>query len=201
MEHDKRTALEQRRLQLQTKLQAEAYIAQDLAPSLEILDYFNQHSVAYHIAGLVSIPDEYHSYIEQTIKQPPYRDYGFSAAALHDPELEATLQTIDEHFPSVNSFRYVPDLPRYADYRALPSESTQRDGLLKAVQALELPDKPVYLHHLRYPLVLEVPLHNLCQHDHEDLFNFWHGDAFIFSKDADWLIAFTMEEEWLGGKK
>jgi len=201
MDTDKRTALEQRRQKLQNKLQAEAYISQYLVPSLEVLDYFNQHGVAYRIAGLVSIPVEYYSYIEQAFTQPPYSDYGFAAVALHSPELQTTLQTIDDQFPSTNSFRYVPDFPRYADYRTVPPESTQRNGLQKAVEALELPDQPIYLYYLRYPLVLEVALYSLCQHDHNDLFNFWHGDAFIFGKDSDWLITFSLEEEWFGGRK
>lgn len=201
MEHDKRTALEQRRQQLQTKLQAETYIVQDLAPALEVLDYLRQHDIAYRIAGLVSIPEKYHSYIEQAFTQPQYSDYDFPISALDSPELKASLQTINDRFPSTNSFRYVPELPRYADYRALPHESTQRNGLQKAVQALELPDQPVFLHYLRYPLVIEVSLHNLAHHDNDDLFNFWHGDAFIFTSDIEWLIAFTLEDEWYGGRK
>lgn len=199
MDDNKRSALEQRRQQLQVKMKAEAYIARYITPVQEIFDYIRQQEVAYQIAGLAHLPAEYHPYVEQAISEAPYKAYGFQSDHLRKPELQRKLNTIFDRFPSINSFRYVPDLPEYANYNGVPSEDGVRDGLQRVIQALALQDQQVYIYYLNYGLVLQLSLTALSDHEHEDLFNTWHGDVLIFSDELNWLIVFTLEEEWLGG--
>ena len=199
MDNDKRALLEQRRQQLQIKMQAEAYIERHIKPARELFDDLHQHDLAYQIAGLVSTPAEYLPYVEQAMTQPPYCDYGFHPNHLQSAELEQLLDSVFDRFPSVNALRYVPDLPGYTDYGGIPFDNDRRDGLQKVMQALGLQDQNVYVHYLQYTLVLKVSLAALSNHEHESLFNTWHGEVLIFSDNPDWLITFTLEEEWLGG--
>src|SRR5690606_3782465 len=100
-----------------------------------------------------------------------------------------------------NSLRYVPNLAKYADYGNMPPKGSLRDGLQKTVQALDLQNHNVYVYYLQYALVLKVSLHDLCIHDHDDLFKSLHSDVVIFPDRSYWLIVFTLKKEWLGRKK
>lgn len=201
MDDNKREILEKRRLALQVKLLAKTYIDKHIAPTQGILDYLRREGVEYQIAGLPFVPVEYQPYIMEVITQPLYNDYGFRPVHLQCAALEALLDGIFERFPSVNPLRYVPDLPQYADCHAAPLQNGCRDGLEKVVQALGLEEQLVYMHFLHCGLVLIASLQELGAHDHEDIFSTWIGEVVIFPAQLDWLIAFTLEEEWLGGRK
>ena len=200
MDTDKRKFLLQRREQLQNKLEAEEHINSYLEPALEVLDYCRQQAIGYRIVALLSVPQAYRPHVAQCIQEQPYKEYGFAADNLHAVDGNKLLEQLWEKFPSTNEFRYVPDLPCFADYRGVAPAETQRDGLQRAVQELALPEQNVYLCYLRYGLLLEVQLEQISRYDTEELFNTWHGDTLLFAEPADWLIAFTMEDEWYGGK-
>ncbi len=199
MDNDKRTQLAEKREQLQIKLKAETYIERYIAPVQEIFDYLHQQEVVYQIAGLLSIPTGYHPYVEQIIMKHPYDAYGFRPDHLQKPRLKQLIETVFDQFPSTNELRYVPDLPEYAHYNGILSEDGARDGIQHVIQALGLQDQSVYVHYLNYGLALHLSLAALSDHEHEDLFNTWHGDVMIFPINLEWLIVFTLEEEWLGG--
>lgn len=201
MDDNKRSALEQRRQQLQLKIQAETYIERHIKSARELFDDLRQHEVTFEIAGLVYTPMEYRPYIEQTIVQPMYNKYRFQSNHLQSTALEQLLDTLFDQYPSINPLRYVPNLPKYADYSSMPSKGGLRDGLQKVVHAMGLQNQNVYVYYLQYALVLKASLRDLCTHDHEDMFNTWHGEVVIFTDHPDWLITFTLEEEWLGGQK
>lgn len=59
----------------------------------------------------------------------------------------------------------------------------------------------VYLYYMRYAILLQVNLHHLSRVASEELFNFYHGDAIIFAENLDWLIAYSLEDEWRAGWK
>lgn len=198
MNNDKRIQLEQKRQQLQVKIKAEAYIDQYIKPMQEIFDCIRQQGVTYQIAGLAYVPAEYHVYVEQIITQTPYDAYGFQPDHLQKFHLAHLINTIFDRFPSINPLRYVPDLPEYANYHGVSSDGA-RNGLHRVIQELGLMDQQVYVYYLNYGIVLQLSLTELSNHEHEDLFNPWHGDVMIFADHADWLISFTLEEEWLGG--
>lgn len=201
MDNDKRSALEQRRQHLQIKIQAEAYIKLHIKSARELFDDLHQQQISYRIVGLVNTPLEYHNELIHTISQPTYRAYGLQEKHLKNAKIEKQLDQLFEKYPSVNPVRYVPNLVKYADYcGSLPLESEFRDGLSKTVQALGLIEQHVYVYYLQYTLVLQVSLAALCANDHEDIFNTWHGEVMIFADQNDWLITFTLEEEWLGGR-
>ncbi len=201
MDENKRSQLEQRRAQLQTKMEAEAFVEQHIKPMLDVLDYLKLHGVPYRITGLVHIATMHYPYVADALSQAPYVDYGFGPLDPPVEHLEKALEEVFERFPSTNGLRYVPNLPKYADYGIQQTDGSVRHGLQIAIQALNLPDQPVYLYYLRYAIVLEVSLFALQNHDHDDLFNTWHGDAIIFVPEGYWLIAYTLEDEWLGGKR
>ena len=200
MNTNKRQLLAQRREQLQNKLEAEQHINSYLEPALEVLDYYKQQAIDYRIVALLSVPQAYQPHVAQCIQEQPYQQYGFAVDKLQATGSEKLLGQLWEKFPSTNEFRYVPDLPRFADYRGAAPAETQRDGLQRAVQKLALSEQSVYLYYLHYGLLLEVQLGQIGRHDTEELFNTWHGDVLLFSETTDWLIAFTMEDEWYGGK-
>lgn len=202
MDNDKRSALEQRRKHLQIKIQAEAYIIRHIKSARELFDDLHQKQVSYKIIGLINTPVDYLEEVIRTICQPTYRTYGFHEKHINNKALEKQLDVLYEKHPSIHPFRYMPELIKYADYyRDLLPEGTFRDGLRKTVEAVGLIEQKVYLYYLQYTLVLEVSLASICANDHEDIFNTWHGEVMIFDHQADWLITFTLEEEWLGGRK
>jgi len=199
MDNDIRAKLEHRRQRLQVKIKAETHIERYIQPVQEIFDYLRRQNVAHQIAGFVYIPAEYHLYIEQTLTQAPYNAYGFQPDHLQNPSIEKLIDRVFDRFPSINQFRYVPDLPEYANYNGSQPKNGLRDGLKHVTQALDLQDQPVYVYYLNYGIVLQLSLATLSSHEHEDLFNTWHGEVMIFADHTDWLIAFTLEEEWLAG--
>ena len=133
------------------------------------------------------------------LQRVPYVDCGFHADHLEELGLEEQMDKLYDRYPSINHLRYVPSLPKFADYGAASSEKI-RDGLQKAAASLGLSNQRVFLSHLRYAPVIEVSLFDILEHDHKGLFNLWHGDAVIFPSDLSWLMAFTLEEEWYAGK-
>ncbi|RZF59647.1 hypothetical protein EWE74_10830 [Sphingobacterium corticibacterium] len=199
MDNNKRLLLEQRRQQLQVEIKAETYIERYITPVQEIFDYLRQQEVTYQIAGIVYVPAEYLLYVEQAITKTPYDTYGFQSTHLQKPYLEQLIDTMFNRFPSTNPLRYVPDLPEYANYNGVRPENGFRDGLQQVMQALGLQDQQAYIYYLNYGVVLQLPLAALSNHEHEELFNGWHGEVLIFPIELEWLIVFTLEEEWLGG--
>lgn len=200
MDTSKRQALELRRKEFLLRMEATEYIEQRISPSLDIFAYLQQQQVDHRIAGFVHIPSEYKPYFKQAIAQPPYSDYNFEISHLETASLQALVEHLANRFPSVNPLRYVPDLTKYADYYSPPPGEVVRDGLQKARRALDLVEQEVYVFYLHPGLVLKFSLDILCMHDHEELFSTWIGEVMIFSDEGDWLITFTLEEEWIGGR-
>lgn len=201
MDTEKRIALEERRRQLQLKQQVAAFAASDLQPYLEIVDYLSKHDVPYRMVHVAHVQADWLPSMREIMRQAPYLDYGFPMDRLCTDDRIDLFGELFQRYPSTNSFRYVPDLPRFADYGTGSSEGLTRDGLRKAITALALQDQQVYLYYLRYAPVIELSLFDLMAHDHPDLFNLGHGDALIFPANLDWVIAFTLEEEWYGGRE
>jgi len=199
MQPDKRKELEERRRQLQIRRAAEAFLASALQPYVDILDYLSKHDVDFEIIQLMYVKSDWKSHIQTMLQRVPYVDCGFHAGHLEELGLEEQMDQLYDRYPSINSLRYVPCLPKFADYGTAPPEKI-RDGLQKAAASLGLSSQKVFLYYLRYTPVIEVSLFDILVHDHEDLFNFWHGDVMIFPSDLTWLMAFTLEEEWYAVK-
>lgn len=200
MNEDKRKILEKRRKQLQTKIEAEEYIERHIHPTRDLFEALTKLNLTYYIAGLVYTPMPYLPYVEQEIAKQAYLDYGFHKEHMQSASVETILEILDRQYPTTNSICYVPALTAYANYYSAAPNQLIRDGLKKARKALALLEQEVYVYYMQYGLVLRVSLDAICLHDHEDLFSTWTGEVLIFSEATDWLITFTLEEEWLGGK-
>ena len=198
MELSRREALEGRRRKLQLRLAAEAFVASALQPYVDVLDYLNQHDVDFEIIQLMYTTQEWKPYVQATLQSSIYSRYGFLPAHGEERGLHEKLDKLYDRYPSTNSLRYVPSLPKIADYSSMPPEYS-RDGLQQARASLGLPAQRVFLNYLSYAPLIEVSLSDILEHDQEELFNFWHGDVLIFPADLSWLIAFTLEEEWYAG--
>lgn len=201
MQSEKRRELEELRRQLQQRREAESYVETNVYPYLDVLEYLNQQAVPYKLVQLMYLSEVWHNHVTGIIQAPPYNKYRFPV--LTPTEME-DLQWILDHlfncYPSTNPLRYVPSLPKWADYRA-SSPDDDRKGLEKAASSLKLSDQRVYLYYLRYSPIIELSLMDILKHDREDLFNWRHGDAVIFPTDLSWLMAFTLEEEWYAGSR
>lgn len=189
MDSDKRAALEQRRRQLQIRQEAQAFMQSDVEPALEILSLLQRRGVIYKIVQMLHVKEDWKETVADALSQPPYTTYGFEAGHLKDQGIRALLESLFELYPSTNSLRYVPSLEKHVP-----------QGLQQLVNELGLVHQKVYVYYLSYAFVLELQLHDLVKYANADTFNFWHGDALIFSNDLSWLIAYSLEEEWYGGR-
>ena len=199
MQQSKRQELEERRRQHQLRQGAETFAASSLQSYVEILDYLDRQGVALKIIQLMYVRSEWKIPIQTILQGAPYAAYGFRPDHLEGSGMEEKMDELYLRYPSTNPLRYVPSLPKLADYNVL-SPGEIRNGLKKAAALLGLSNQKVFLYYLRYAPLIEVSLFDILEHDHKDLFNFWHGDAVIFPADLSWLMAFTLEEEWYAGK-
>lgn len=190
MDNSRRTTLEQRRRQLQIRQEAQAFVQSDVEPALELLEMLRNKGVNYKIVQMLHVKDDWKETVADTLSQPAYTTYGFEAGHLQEQGMGALLDALFGQYPSINSFRYVPDLAI-----SVPQ------GLQQVLHELRLTDQKVYLYYLGYAFVMELSLYDLVQHANADIFNPWNGDALIFSNDLSWLIAYSLEEEWYAVRK
>jgi hypothetical protein len=201
MQPEKRRELEERRRQLQQRREAESYMETYVHPYLEVLGYLNQQAVPYKLGQLMYLNEDWYGHVTKMIQATPYNKYSFPVLSPSEmKELQGALDQLFDCYPSTNPLRYVPSLRKFADY-SVGSPRDDRKGLEETASALKLSDQRVYLYYLRYSPILELSLMDILKHDNEDLFNWHHGDAVIFPTDRSWLMAFTLEEEWYGGRR
>src|SRR5690606_34804344 len=173
MQPEKRRELDKRRRQLQQRREAESYIEAYVHPYLDGLQYLNQQAVHYKRAQLTYLNEDWYSHVTEMIQATPCNKYSFPVLSPTEMrDLQGALDQLFDCYPSTNPLRYVPALPKFADYSA-GSPRDDRKGLEETASALKLSDQRVYLYYLRYSPIIELSLMDILKHDHEDLFN-WH---------------------------
>ncbi|HET8809753.1 MAG TPA: hypothetical protein VFM65_05750 [Flavobacteriaceae bacterium] len=180
--------LKQLKTALQHKLKAEAFVENSIQPFTEILVLLEQRKIAYALCDLI-IPDKtlLLPHLSEALKEPVFQPL---LAHAGNTDAAKNLHNLFERYPSTNALRYVP-----------PVQKLKVPSILKdAIDFLELQNQPVSIYYLRYAPLLKVQLYDLVFDDEDKLFNFWHGDVVIFPENLNWLIAFSLEEEWYAGR-
>lgn len=174
--------LEKQRL----KMGAKAFFRESMEPFLEITEVLEQAQIPYALCGL-NLPDRaFLPYLTEIVEGSAALDI----AHLKGREGIEELTGVFERFPSTHLLRYVPPLPRLI----------QEDALKEAANRLSLQGQEVYMYYLRYAFVLRLQWNDLGSVDLDGLFNLWQGDVVIFPKRVDWLVAYSLEEEWYAGR-
>ena len=185
----KRKELEGRRVLLQQKQQATAFVESRVRPFIEILQTLKKNEVDFNIVEFFNISPEWSMFLDEILLGDPFAAFGLNKA--NRINNSALIHALLDGYPSHNPLRYVPDLPLIYP-----------DAFLRFIIEADNPyDEMVYIFYFSYPFVLELPLSHLKQVDETELFNFWHGDVAIFPKNKAWLMAYSLEEEWRYGEK
>lgn len=183
-----------RRKQLQDRLGTGEFVKTTLEPYLEILVFFRQHNITYEIKSIVLGNPDWTVYLPEFFSHDPYLDYGFHVKQIENQAVRHLLDIWYDRFPSLNSFRYVPNLPRLDRF----NKETVQCFLSSIGSDIEL-EQLVYLYHMQYNAVIELEFSSLVLQDTEELFQGFHGDVVIFPRSVDWILAFSLEEEWFAG--
>ncbi|WP_418502270.1 hypothetical protein [Flagellimonas sp.] len=181
-----RKKLEDLKKSQQLKLRAKAFFKDSIEPFKEITSVLDRWEVQYILFG-PNIPDR--------AIVPYLLDLTKASTLLDDAHIQGTQETerlgkLFEQYPSVHPLRYVPPVPK------IQGEAS----LLKARDSLPLDDQEVYLYYLRYAFVLKLSWKELMSVPEDELFNFWHADTVLFPEQLDWLISYSLEEEWYAGR-
>jgi len=185
MNHKNRLADLQSRLQ--QKLQAKAFFTEKVAPCAELFEAFRSAEVPFQVVACIGFQEEWQSHLET--EQP-----AFEIDWKRNEPLEQLLNQLFEEYPSENSLRYVPPFEKI-------TVGEQENPLKKATELLQLPNQEVLVYWLRYAVVVQLHLFDLQKLPEDTVFTFWHGDVVIFPQDLNWLIVYSLEEEWYAGKK
>ena len=185
---DKNKCLIHLKTRLQQKLKAQAFFEDKIAPFAELFSVFGKSGVGFQVAAWVGLEEEWCPHLSAKMQELPY--YFKKEDNSKPVEL---LDGLFEQYPSLNALRYVPPFEKM-------EIETSENPLRKIVEQLQLEDTEVYVYFLRYAPLLQMKLYDIFRIDQDEMFNFWQGDVVIFPKDKTWLIAYSLEEEWYGGR-
>lgn len=189
MTPQKRKELEDRRTFLQQRLQATAFAEGSIVPFVEILQILKESHVQFGIVEFVNVRREWKIFLDEILSGSPFAAFGLNKVPRSNDN--ALINALLDRYPSTNPFRYVPGLP------LMPYDTS----LSSIIETYDAGREIVYFNYFAYPFVLELPLSHLKQVNETELFNSRHEDAVIFPKNKEWLIAYSLEEEWRHGKK
>jgi len=189
MNQEQKERLAELKKRKKDELDALAFARQAIEPSLEILEELKQKESLANTLFMIIPQQEWLPTLQTLFQQEPYAKFDLSSikTKLNVPLLEQLF----EKYPSENSFRYVPDFPQLNDEL----------GFKEIVQRFNLANETVYLYYLRYAFVFQISVSSLMKAEAEILFNLFHGDVVIFPENQDWLLAYSLEEEWRFGKE
>lgn len=186
--------LQQKKQQLQLQIQFKAFLESFITPFIAILENFSEHKINHRVVLARCIPQEFKALLSVEFTTNKFEKYKLSKIKIstEDAEIEHLL----ESFPNTHPLRYVPDLP------IVEQENDRPTTILKSIiNSAGLPKQQVYVCYMNFGFLLKVDLHDLSEKATDDLFNIWLGDAVVFPKNQEWLIAYSLENEWRFGRK
>lgn len=68
--------------------------------------------------------------------------------------------------------------------------------LQEFVETHQITNKKMYVCWLNYAFLIEVDLADFAAKVNNELFTPWHHNVLLFPKNYDWLIAYSLEDEW-----
>lgn len=188
MTPDQRKKLEEKKANLQLQIQLNEFIQDRINPFIEILEILIALQIKHQVVKLRCIPQKFHQPLKVFIENNPIAKHLPADITITSEDSE--IEEILVQYPSANPFRYVSDSPTIG-YGNLPNEI-----LSELLEAQHLGEEKVFICWLTYAFLVEINLQELSERANTDLFNFWYSDALIFPKDNNWLISFSLEDEW-----
>lgn len=186
-EKDKR--LHNKRDELQLRIRLGEFINAYILPFAAILEELIQLKINFEVVESRCIPLEFHEHLAEPLQKEPLSVHALANLPFNsaDPKIDSLM----EQFPSVLSLRYQPDLPVFDI-----DPSNDDFALKQLIQKMRLNDTEVFLCYLNMPFVIKTNLTELAERANDEIFNTWQGDAVIFPNNSNWLIAYSLEEEW-----
>lgn len=195
MENQIRLELESRRFVMQLLLRLKEFVTRDIDPFLELMNDLNKRRITYQIVELVGVLPEWSSYLKVLFSKSPYKNYGFLKVQFEFEKTHSLVAEFHNKYPSTHIFQYKPNVPQ------ISSLSNTQETFNHILTNMHLVDQKVYVYYFKYAVVVEIFLHQLLKADGDILFNTWRGDVVIFSSNFDWVIAYTIADNWYAGYK
>ncbi|KMQ70355.1 hypothetical protein [Chryseobacterium koreense] len=193
MNPDQRNQLLEKRAQLQIRIRFSEFVTRNIEPFLEVLEELQNSGIKYSVVSFRCIPLEFHELLQAYILKENLAKYKLSDVLITNEDKE--VETVLEKYPSENPFRYVLDA-LVVGYGNQPDEVMR-----ELMEQHQLSEKKVLICWLKYAFLLEMDLQDFIQNVNDDFMSGEHGDAVIFPRNHDWLIAYALEDEWRFARK
>lgn len=188
MNPDRKNQLLAKRAQLQNRIRFNEFVENRIVPFLEILDELQNLEIEHSIISFRCIPQEFHEPLYEYLQTETLSKYQLAKDMIRAEDWEVV--TVLEKYPSTNPFRYVLDA-------AVVGYGNQPDEVLQElVETHQITNEKVYVCWLNYAFLIEVDLADLAAIANDELFTPWHHDVLLFPKHYDWLIVYSLEDEW-----
>ena len=187
MDPDKRLHLEAKKAMLQRKLKSEMFFREHISDWLEIPQLLEEQSVPFTVSGFYW-PEELINDLQRLLKDNPLASrYLADKPVLTDYDSLA-FSRLQQHFPSTNPLRYVPDMPNRID-----SSSQAAETLEQITRQLDR-NIQVSCIYPRYAPELQLQLSDLITH--AGIVYGLPEDCCVISDDFRFIIIRTLEDEW-----
>jgi|GEM_PF-5602977 len=192
---EQKEKLENKRYQLQLKLNVAERWKKLEAAWNDYFVKFTDHNIPFRIVYAECVQQEDLPYWKEVVQHKnssiPF-DIDHFILSDHYPIHEKAYKI----FGDTNPVRYVPDLPVKAQY-----EEDANKIIAEAIAELDLTDDTIYYFLSRFPIALEINLSTVQQFAAQ-IFDMPIGeDIILVSKDFNWMIFRSLENEWRYGLK
>lgn len=189
MKDDQRLQLENKKKALQQKLMVEEETRLLLSGYIPFL---KKLPLPFNFEYFQCVDEENKDLWLSAIDNPPLSSFSIPVNAIKvcDQTLQAKMMDI---FPGYLPLRYLPCLPFHL-YRE-QNVAQVLSGAMKSLGIYETEE--AYLFFTRFQPVLRLSMHDILQISTDDFP--WGEDLCIMSKDFNWLIFRSLEDEWRWG--
>lgn len=194
MTPEQQSTLNEKRKLLQQQLQFKEFFSQYIAPFSEVLESLNLLKINYQVVLARCIPKEYQHLLIEQFNVGEFKKYNLSEIEITSED--EILERLFKIFPNKHALRYLPD------FESIKIDFDHPKTILNnIIHSEHLTEQQVYLCYLGFGFVLQIDFQDLSDKVSDDIFNTWHGDTVIFPKNQEWLIAYSLENEWRFGRK
>lgn len=194
MTPEQQSTLNEKRKLLQQQLQFKEFFSQYIAPFSEVLESLNLLKINYQVVLARCIPKEYQHLLIEQFNLGEFKKYNLSEIEITSED--EILERLFKIFPNKHALRYL------LDFESIKIDFDYPKTILNnIIHSEHLTEQQVYLCYLGFGFVLQIDFQDLSDKVSDDIFNTWHGDTVIFPKNQEWLIAYSLENEWRFGRK
>lgn len=194
MTPEQQSTLNEKRKLLQQQLQFKEFFSQYIAPFSEVLESLNLLKINYQVVLARCIPKEYQHLLIEQFNLGEFKKYNLSEIEITSED--EILERLFKIFPNKHALRYL------LDFESIKIDFDYPKTILNnIIHSEHLTEQQVYLCYLGFGFVLQIDFQDLSDKVSDDIFNTWHGDTVIFPKNQEWMIAYSLENEWRFGRK